>query len=93
MKKKQLPHLEGITMLDIGSEGQAVARHNDLVIFVKGAVPGDVCNIQLTRKKNKYAEGFITELIQKSEKQTDSFCTHFGVCGGCKWQNLDYKWQ
>ena len=93
IKKKQLPHLEGITIIDIGSEGQAVARHNDLVIFVKGAVPGDVCNIQLTRKKNKYAEGFITELIQKSEKQTPSFCTHFGVCGGCKWQNLDYQWQ
>lgn len=93
MKKKQLPLLEGITISDIGSEGQAVARHNDLVIFVKGAVPGDVCNIQLTRKKNKYAEGFITEVIQKSEKQTASFCTHFGVCGGCKWQNLDYTWQ
>lgn len=93
MKKKKLPLLEGITMLDIGSEGQAVARHNDLVIFVKGAVPGDVCDIQLTRKKNKYAEGFITATIQKSDKQTDSFCTHFGVCGGCKWQNLDYQWQ
>jgi len=93
MKKKKLPLLEGILMVDIGSEGQAVAKHNDLVIFVKGAVPGDVCNIQLTRKKNKYAEGFITEVIRKSEKQSDPFCTHFGVCGGCKWQNLDYKWQ
>lgn len=93
IKKKQLPLLEGISIVDIGSEGQAVARYNDLVIFVKGAVPGDICNIQLTRKKNKYAEGFITELIQKSDKQTPSFCSHFGVCGGCKWQNLDYEWQ
>lgn len=93
MKKKKLPLLEGIVMMDIGAEGQAVAKHNDLVIFVKGAVPGDVCNIQLTRKKNKYAEGFITAIIQKSDKQTPSFCTHFGVCGGCKWQNLEYTWQ
>ncbi|HRG58108.1 MAG TPA: 23S rRNA (uracil(1939)-C(5))-methyltransferase RlmD [Bacteroidia bacterium] len=92
-KKKQLPLLEGITISDIGSEGQAVARHNDLVIFVKGAVPGDVCNIQLTRKKNKYAEGFIAAVIKKSDKQTEPFCNHFGVCGGCKWQNLDYTWQ
>jgi 23S rRNA (uracil1939-C5)-methyltransferase len=91
--RKKLPLLEGIIITDIGSEGQAVARHNDLVIFVKGAVPGDVCDIQLTRKKNKYAEGFITKVVQQSEKQVPAFCAHFGVCGGCKWQHMDYQWQ
>lgn len=92
-KKKKLPLLEHVAIVDIGSEGQALGRYNDWVIFVKGAVPGDVCDIQLTRKKNKYAEGIITRFIQYSEKRVAPFCQHFGVCGGCKWQYLDYTWQ
>lgn len=91
--KKKLPLIEAIEIVDIGSEGQAVAKYNDWVIFVKGGVPGDVCDIQITRRKNKYAEGFITRLVKQSDKRTQPFCSHFGTCGGCKWQHLDYRWQ
>jgi 23S rRNA (uracil1939-C5)-methyltransferase len=91
--KKTLPILENITVLDASSDGQSVAKTEEYVIFIKGAVPGDIVDVQVTRKKSKYREAKTIAVKHKSEKRTDPVCKHFGVCGGCKWQNMDYKWQ
>lgn len=91
--KKTLPLLEKVSVIDAGTEGQAIGRVEDVVVFIKDAVPGDVVDVQLTRKKNKYREGKAVKLHHASEKRTTPVCSHFGVCGGCKWQNMDYSWQ
>lgn len=91
--KKPLPILENITVIDASSDGQSVARTEEYVIFIKGAVPGDIVDLQITRKKSKYREANTIAIKQKSEKRTDPVCNHFGTCGGCKWQNMDYNWQ
>lgn len=93
MRNKTLPILNNLTIIDAGAEGQAVAKTEDMVVFVAGAVPGDVVDVQLIRKKKNYAEGKIEQLITPSEKRVAAFCEHFGTCGGCKWQHMDYKWQ
>lgn len=92
-KKKPLPILEEISISGIAGEGKAIAKVNDLVIFIPFAVPGDVVDIQLTRKKNSYAEGKVIRFHEYSEKRTEAFCEHYGVCGGCKWQILPYEEQ
>lgn len=90
---KKLPVLEKVLITGIAAEGKAIARHGDLVIFVPFAVPGDVADIQLTRKKNSYAEGKAVHFHEYSPQRTDAFCEHYGVCGGCKWQILPYPEQ
>ena len=92
-KKKQLPLLEKVTITDVAAEGKAIARVNDMVVFVPFVAPGDVVDIQLTRKKNSYAEGKAVFFHEYSEKRAQPFCEHFGVCGGCKWQHLPYEEQ
>lgn len=92
-KKKELPLLEEVTITGVAAEGKAIAKVNDLVIFVPFVAPGDVVDIQLTRKKNKYAEGRAVRFHTYSEKRATPFCEHFGVCGGCKWQHLPYEEQ
>ncbi|GHT56110.1 23S rRNA (uracil-5-)-methyltransferase RumA [Bacteroidia bacterium] len=92
-KKKQLPVLEKIRITGIAAEGKAIARHNDLVIFIPFVVPGDVVDIQLTRKKNSYAEGKAVHFHEYSPQRTEAFCEHYGICGGCKWQILPYSEQ
>ncbi|HPL94561.1 MAG TPA: 23S rRNA (uracil(1939)-C(5))-methyltransferase RlmD [Paludibacteraceae bacterium] len=92
-KKKNLPLLEQITITDVAAEGKAIARYNDMVIFIPFAVPGDVVDIQITRKKNSYAEGKIVTTHSYSTNREAPFCEHFGICGGCKWQNLPYASQ
>ena len=74
----------------MAAEGKAVAKVNDLVIFVPYVVPGDVADLQIKRKKNHYAEAVAVKLHEASPMRTEPFCQHFGVCGGCKWQCLDY---
>ena len=91
--KKQLPILESVTITDVAAEGKAIAKVDGLAVFVPYAVPGDVADIQLTRKKNSYAEGRISRFISYSDKRTEAFCEHFGICGGCKWQILPYEEQ
>lgn len=91
--KKTLPILENIDVIDASSDGQAVGRVDDFVVFIKGAVPGDIVDVQVTRKKNKFREGKTIAIHQYSDKRTDPVCSHFGVCGGCKWQNMSYDWQ
>jgi 23S rRNA (uracil1939-C5)-methyltransferase len=91
--KKVLPVLENITVLDASSDGQSVAKTDEYVIFIKGAVPGDVVDVQITRKKSKYREAKTIAIKKSSEKRVEPVCQHFGVCGGCKWQNMSYEWQ
>jgi 23S rRNA (uracil1939-C5)-methyltransferase len=91
--KKVLPVVENVKVVDASSDGQAVAKTEDYVMFIKGAVPGDVVDVQITRKKSKYREGKAILIREFSEKRTDPVCKHFGTCGGCKWQNMDYQWQ
>lgn len=92
-KKNKHYNIENVEIVDISSEGMGVAKVNDLVIFVEGAVPGDTCDILVTRKKKSYAFGKSTKLIKASDLRTKPTCDYFGTCGGCKWQNLNYSAQ
>ncbi len=92
-KKKELPVIEQIEITDVAAEGKAIARYNDLVIFVPYVAPGDVVDVQLYRKKNRYAEGRVLQFHRYSPLRIEPFCQHFGVCGGCKWQHLPYEEQ
>ena len=92
-KRKPLPLLEAVTITDVAAEGKALARVNDLVVFVPYVAPGDIVDIQLTRKKHNYAEGKAVAFHKYAEERAVPFCEHFGVCGGCKWQHLPYEAQ
>ncbi|WP_308772925.1 23S rRNA (uracil(1939)-C(5))-methyltransferase RlmD [uncultured Bacteroides sp.] len=92
-KKKELPLLEKVTITDVAAEGKAVAKVNELVVFVPYVVPGDVVDLQVKRKKNHYAEAVAVKFYEKSPLRVEPFCSHFGVCGGCKWQCLSYEEQ
>lgn len=92
-KKKALPVLENVTITDYAAEGKSLARVNDLVVFVPFAVPGDVVDLQVRRKKHSYCEAEIIKFIKYSDKRIKPFCKHFGICGGCKWQNIPYDEQ
>lgn len=85
--------MEKVTILDVAAEGKAIAKVNDLVIFVPYVVPGDVVDLQIKRKKNKYAEAEAVKFHEYSPKRAVPFCQHYGVCGGCKWQVLPYSEQ
>jgi len=92
-KKKALPILENITITDIAAEGKCIARIDDMVVFVPFVVPGDVVDLQVRRKKHHYCEAEVIRFIKYSDVRTEPMCEHFGVCGGCKWQNLPYSEQ
>lgn len=92
-RNKELPLLERVTIADAGAEGMAVARVNGLVVFVPFVVPGDVVDIQLYKKKKNYAEGRAVHFHHYSEARVEPRCPHFGICGGCKWQTLNYAAQ
>ena len=91
--KKPLPILEHIAITGFAAEGKSVARVNDMVVFVPWAVPGDVCDLQVRRKKHSFMEAEVIRYHQYSKVRTQPFCQHFGVCGGCKWQQLPYEEQ
>jgi 23S rRNA (uracil1939-C5)-methyltransferase len=84
---------ENVEILDASSEGNSVAKVNDLVIFVKYAVPGDVVTVKIIREHRRFLEAKVVEIIKPSPYRTEVKCSHFGICGGCKWQNLQYKQQ
>lgn len=88
---RPLPVFEKVEILDAGSEGNAVARVGGLVVFVPFAVPGDIVDIQLIRKKRSFCEGKTIRVHHFSNKRTEPFCEHFGTCGGCRWQHLRYE--
>ncbi len=92
-KKKKLPLLEGIRITDIGAEGKAIAKVDDMVLFVPFAVPDDIVDVQITKKKRNFAEGRVVNFKAYSQERTDAKCEHYGVCGGCKWQILPYEQQ
>ncbi len=92
-KKKQLPLLENVLITGVAAEGKALARVDDLVVFVPYVVPGDVVDLQVKRKKNHYAEAVAVRFHTYSSVRVTPFCRHYGVCGGCKWQCLAYAEQ
>lgn len=85
--------LNDLEVVDISTEGKAVAKHDGLVVFIDHAVPGDVVDVMVHKKKSSFAEGRIHEVKQLSPRRVEPRCQHFGTCGGCKWQNLDYAMQ
>ena len=94
MKKKQKNILlENIEVTDYAAEGKAIARHDGKVIFISGAIPGDYADVQITKSKKDWAEGRAIRITQPAADRLTPFCSHFGVCGGCKWQMLPYEKQ
>ena len=89
-KKKEFPILEQIKITGVAAEGKALARVNDLVVFVPYVVPGDVVDLKIRRKKHSYAEAEAVKFHEYSAERAVPFCKHYGVCGGCKWQCLSY---
>ncbi len=92
-KKKPLPLLRDIEITGYAAEGKALARVDDIVVFVPYAVPGDVVDLQVRRKKHSFMEAEIVSINKPSPLRTEPFCQHFGVCGGCKWQHVPYEEQ
>ncbi len=88
-----MPLLEQVGVTDIGAEGKSIARIDERVIFLTNAIPGDVVDIQVNRKKKNFMEGYPVKFYKYSEDRVEPFCEHFGVCGGCKWQQLPYEKQ
>ena len=92
-KKKNLPVLEHIEITDVAAEGKALVRIDGIVCFVPNCVPGDIVDIQITKKKHSFMEGRVLRVVQPSAVRCPAQCKHFGVCGGCKWQILPYTEQ
>lgn len=92
-KKANYPLIEGLEITTLAAEGKAMGRWNDVVVFVPMTVPGDVVDVQIRSKRRRYMEGFVVRYVVKSPLRAEPFCEHFGVCGGCKWQNLPYEQQ
>lgn len=92
-KKQNYPLIEGLEITTLAAEGKAMGRWNDQVVFVPMTVPGDVVDVQIRIKRRRFMEGYVVNYRKHSEKKIAPFCSHFGVCGGCKWQNLPYQEQ
>ncbi|MBO7408795.1 MAG: 23S rRNA (uracil(1939)-C(5))-methyltransferase RlmD [Paludibacteraceae bacterium] len=93
MKKKNLPILEGIEITAVAAEGKALARVDEQVLFVPYCVPGDIVDVQVTKKKHSFMEGRVVRVVKPSDKRCEAVCKHYGTCGGCKWQILPYAEQ
>lgn len=85
--------MESVLITDIGAEGKAIARVNDVVVFTTHVIPGDVVDLQVTKKRTKYMEAVVKRVVEESPDRVPAFCEHFEVCGGCKWQFLPYEKQ
>ena len=92
-KKQNYPLIEGLEITTLAAEGKAMGRWNEQVVFVPMTVPGDVVDVQIRSKRRRFMEGFVVNYVKKSPLRSEPFCEHFGVCGGCKWQNLPYAEQ
>lgn len=92
-KHKPYPILENVEIEAIAAEGKCLLHYDDKVVFVPFCVPGDIVDIQITKKKHSFMEGRVINFIQYSDVREKPMCSHFGVCGGCKWQNLPYTEQ
>ncbi len=89
----ELKNIANVKISDIAEEGKGVGKVGDMVVFVEKAIPGDLVDIELIRKKKSFAEAKVTRLVEASEHRTVPFCPHFGTCGGCKWQHMTYEAQ
>lgn len=92
-ERKPNPILEHISFFDITHDGKAVGKFEEQIVFAEQAVPGDIADVQVFRKKKSFYEGKAIRIEKPSPLRTDPFCSHFGVCGGCKWQHLSYEAQ
>ena len=92
-KHKPFPILENVLIEAIAAEGKCLFHYEDKVVFVSFCVPGDIVDVQITKKKHSFMEGRIVRIVQYSKVRETPMCTHFGICGGCKWQNLPYEEQ
>lgn len=92
-KKNKYPLIEGLEIVDIVAEGKSMGRHNDVVVFVPMCSVGDIVNVQITNKRRRFMEGYVVEFVKKSADRVEPFCSHYGDCGGCKWQHLPYTSQ
>ena len=92
-KKANYPLIEGLEITTLAAEGKAMGRWNDVVVFVPMTVPGDVVDVQIRLKRRRFMEGYVVNYVKRSPLREEPFCEHFGVCGGCKWQNLPYEEQ
>ena len=90
MGRRKLPFFEKVMITDIGAEGKAIARINDIVTFVPLVAPGDIVDLQITRKRTRFMEARVTHIHELSKVREIPVCMHFGICGGCKWQHLPY---
>lgn len=92
-KRKELPEIPGVEITDVAAEGNALARVDEMVVFIPFGAPGDIADIKIDKKKKNYAEAHITRLVEPSPIRLEPRCEHFGVCGGCRWQHLPYDFQ
>ena len=92
-KRREQPVIENVTITGVAAEGKSLVRIDDLVVFVPFAVPGDVVDLKILKKKHSYAEAVVVRYRELSKVRAVPFCEHFGTCGGCKWQNLPYEEQ
>ena len=92
-KRRQPILIKNIEIIDTASKGKSVAKHEGRAIFVEGGVPGDICDIKVFKRRRKFWESRIEKIHTFSDKRTNPKCDHFGVCGGCKWQNMRYESQ
>ena len=92
-KKKERPLLTGIVITRVAAEGNALARVDDMVVFIPFGAPGDVADVKIDRMKRNYAEGHIERLVRPSDLRVEPRCEHFTLCGGCRWQHLPYEFQ
>lgn len=90
---KQNTIVEKVEIIGISAEGKSVGKQDSKVYFINQGAPGDIVDIQITGKKKRFFEGVITHFHQKSTNRVEPFCEHFGVCGGCKWQHINYEAQ
>lgn len=93
MARGKNPIIENIEIKKIAAEGKSIAYIDDKVLFVPNTIPGDLVDVQITRKRKSFLEGYVVKTHKLSDLRIEPFCLHFGVCGGCKWQNLPYEKQ
>lgn len=92
-KKRSLPLIEKVEIIDVAAEGKSIAKIDNKVVFITQVVPGDIVDIQVTKKRSSFMEAVPVKFHKYSDLRVDAFCEHFGICGGCKWQNLPYEEQ
>ncbi len=92
-KRQSYPLIEGLEITSLAAEGKSIGRHEGAVVFVPMTVPGDVVDVQIRAKHRRFMEGTVVRFVKRSDKRVEPVCEHFGVCGGCKWQNLPYDEQ